>query len=69
MSSPTWEEGDLLKGDIISLFSEMGDKGEGGVKNLKKWVTSFMDGPKDKNEASPTTTKTEAASFFFSNFH
>ena len=26
----------------------MGDKGEGGVKNLKKWVTSFMDGPLDK---------------------
>ena len=24
----------------ISLFSKMGDKGEGGVKNLKKWVTS-----------------------------
>ena len=23
----------------------MGDKGEGGFKNLKKWVTSFMDGP------------------------
>ena len=23
----------------------MGDKGEGEVKNLKKWVTSFMDGP------------------------
>ena len=23
----------------------MGDKGEGGVKNLVKWVTSFMDGP------------------------
>ena len=23
----------------------MGDKGEGGVKNIKKWVTSFMDGP------------------------
>ena len=23
----------------------MGDKGEGGVKNLKKWVMSFMDGP------------------------
>ena len=23
----------------------MGDKGEGGVKYLKKWVTSFMDGP------------------------
>ena len=29
----------------ISLFSKMGDKGEGGVKNLKKWVTSFMDSP------------------------
>ena len=28
----------------ISIFSKMGDKGEGGVKNLKKWVTSFMDG-------------------------
>ena len=24
----------------------MGDKGEGGVKNFKKWVTSFMDGHK-----------------------
>ena len=23
----------------------MGDKGEGRVKNLKKWVPSFMDGP------------------------
>ena len=23
----------------------MGDKGEGGVKNLKKWATSIMDGP------------------------
>ena len=23
----------------------MGDKGEGGFKNLKEWVTSFMDGP------------------------
>ena len=21
----------------------MGDKGEGGVKDLKKWLTSFMD--------------------------
>ena len=29
----------------ISLFCKMGDKGEGGVKNLKKWVTSIMDGP------------------------
>ena len=29
----------------ISLFSKMGDKG-GGVKNLQKWVTSFMEGPK-----------------------
>ena len=23
----------------------MGDKGESGIKNLKKWETSFMDGP------------------------
>ena len=23
----------------------MGDNGEGGVKNLKKWVMSFIDGP------------------------
>ena len=23
----------------------MGDKGEGGAKNLKKWVTSFVNGP------------------------
>ena len=29
----------------ISLFSIMGDKGEGGVKNFKKSVTSFMDSP------------------------
>ena len=29
----------------ISLFSKMGDKGEGRVKILKKWETSFMDGP------------------------
>ena len=28
----------------MRLFSKMGDKGEGGVKNFKKWVTSFMDG-------------------------
>ena len=28
-----------------SLFSKMGDKGKGGIKNLKKWVTSFMDNP------------------------
>ena len=26
----------------------MGDTGEGGVKNLKKWLTSFMDGPQAK---------------------
>ena len=29
----------------ISLFSKLGDKGEGRVKNLKKLVTSFLDGP------------------------
>ena len=33
----------------ISLFCKMGDKGEGGVKNLKKWVTSCMDGPCRQN--------------------
>ena len=27
------------------FFSKMSNKGEGGVKNLKKWVTLFMDGP------------------------
>ena len=31
---------------FVSLFSKMGDKGgERGVKNLKKWVMLFMDGP------------------------
>ena len=27
----------------------MSDKEEGGVKNIKKWVTSFMDDPKREN--------------------
>ena len=29
----------------VSEAGELGlsDKGEGGVKNIKKWVTSFMD--------------------------
>ena len=26
----------------------MGDKGKGGVKNLKKWVTLFMEDPNNK---------------------
>ena len=26
----------------INLYSKMSDKGEGGAKDLKKWVTSFM---------------------------
>ena len=26
----------------------MGVKGEGGIKNLTKWVTSLIDGPKDQ---------------------
>ena len=43
-------KGDQPKGDSrhysISLISEMGDKGEGWVKNLTKWVTLFiMNGP------------------------
>ena len=29
----------------ISLYSKKGDKGEGGVKNLKMEVTSFVNGP------------------------
>ena len=29
-----------------SLSSKMGDKGEGGVINPKKWVTSYINGPK-----------------------
>ena len=33
----------------ISLFRKMGDKGEGGVKNIKKRVTSLMDGPLPHN--------------------
>ena len=42
-------EGDLQKGTLFhSLFSKMDDKGKGGVKNLQKLVTSFMDGPKCK---------------------
>ena len=47
MTSPTWEEGGSAKKwrYSLSLFSKMGDKGEGEVKNLKKWLTSFMDGP------------------------
>ena len=46
MTSPTLEEGGSAKRwrYSISLISKMGDKGEGGVKNLKNWVTSFMDG-------------------------
>ena len=32
----------------------MGDKGERGVKNLKKWVMLFMDGPKDNFSSGST---------------
>ena len=47
MTSPTWGRGICQKVTLLhkSLFSKMGDKGQGGVKNLKKWVTSFMDRP------------------------
>ena len=34
----------------------MGDKGDGGVKNLEKIVTSFMDGPKGKIKSSKEST-------------
>ena len=41
-----WEQGPAKRWCFsISLFSRMVDKGEEGVKNLKKWVTSYMDGP------------------------
>ena len=51
MMSHTLGEGGSAKSwhSSISLFSKMGDE-EGGIKNLKKWVTSFMDG-------GPKTTK------------
>jgi len=41
------EEGDLPKGDVTphKPIYKMGDKGERGIKNLKKLVTSFMDSP------------------------
>ena len=46
MSSTKEEEGSAKRRcDSISLFGKMGDKEEGVIKNLKKWVTSFMDGP------------------------
>ena len=28
--------------------NKMGDNGEGGAKNLNKWVTTFMDGPRKR---------------------
>ena len=34
----------------------MGDKGEGGVKNLKQWVTSLIDSPKRKKISSRITS-------------
>ena len=39
------EGGFAKRWQYISLFSKMGDKVVGGVKNFKKWLTSFMDGP------------------------
>ena len=34
-----------LEHHVSTLFSKICDKGEGGVKNLKTWVTSIMEGP------------------------
>ena len=39
------------------LFSKTGDEGEGGVKNLKKLVRSFMDGHKTKVSLLSECTK------------
>ena len=47
--SPTYREGGSAKRWPYyskSLFSKMGDKVKGGVKNLQKWLMSFMDTPK-----------------------
>ena len=38
------------RGIFIILFSKMGDKGEGRVKNPKKWVISFMGGPFSRSQ-------------------
>ena len=39
-------EREICQKSAISLFSRMGDKGEGRRgSNLKKWVTPFIDGP------------------------
>ena len=46
----------------------MGDKAEGGVKNLKKWVTSFMDGPKEKIEREMTNFEIQNIFLKFSSF-
>ena len=35
------------KASISLVFSKMGDKEEGEIKNIKKWVTSFMDDEKN----------------------
>ena len=36
----------------IKLFSKMGDNCKGGVKNLKKWLMSFMDCPNNNHTLS-----------------
>ena len=45
MTSPTYGGGGSDKRGhySINLLSKMSDKGEGGVKNLKIWVMSFME--------------------------
>ena len=47
MTSPTQGEGGSAKRwhFSISLFRKMGEKGEVGIKSLKKLVMSFMAGP------------------------
>ena len=42
---------------VTLLHKQMGDKGEGAVKNLQKWVTSFMDSPKYSSQLCSTILK------------
>ena len=46
----------------------MGDKGEGGVKNFKIWVTSFMDVPLDSSSESDLNADDSCSNSFKDSF-